>query len=184
MALMYSKMIPLGLPAPDFSLPDSYGKVWSLRDFNDSRAVIVVFMCNHCPYVKAVLDRLIGLQLDYKGKGVQLIGINSNDVEKYPDDSLEAMKELIAVKKIPFPYLIDSTQDIARAYNAVCTPDIFVYGMKRTLIYRGRVDDNWQEPERVDKEDLKNALNLVLSGKTVVNDQIPSMGCSIKWKKD
>ena len=124
MALTYSNMVPLGLRAPDFNLPDANGKHFSLVDFKDARVIVVIFMCNHCPYVKAVLNRLIKLQNNYSLKGAQFIGINPNDAKKYPDDSPEAMKKLIAEKKIPFPYLIDSSQGITRKYNAVCTPDI------------------------------------------------------------
>ena len=175
-------MVPLRTRAPNFKLPDVHGKYYSLEDFKTAQTLTVIFMCNHCPYVKAVLDRLIDLQNRYIKKGVQFIGINPNDSEHYPDDSPEAMKELLTEKRIPFPYLIDCYQKTARAYNAVCTPDIFVYGSERTLLYRGRIDDNWKEPKQVQREDLKVALDLILNGKDVFKEQAPSMGCSIKWK--
>lgn len=182
MALLKSNMVPLGTIAPTFDLPDAYGKTHSLDSFKNARVLVVIFMCNHCPYVKAVLDRLIDLANHFEGQGAQFVGINPNDPVKYPDDSPEAMRTLIEEKKIPFPYLIDETQETARAYDAVCTPDIYVYGEDRTLAYRGRLDDNWQEPVQVTEESLKLAIESMLTGKTVSDKQIPSMGCSIKWK--
>ena len=139
-------------------------------------------MCNHCPYVQAVLDRLIELQNKFLTHGICFVGINPNDTVRYPDDSMENMKKLAVERKISFPYLSDETQNVAKSYDAVCTPDIFVYGPERTLLYRGRVDDNWKKPKQVIKKDLKSAIDLILAGKTVCADQIPSMGCSIKWK--
>ncbi|MFQ5444182.1 MAG: thioredoxin family protein, partial [Nitrospinales bacterium] len=149
----------------------------------DKKVLVIIFMCNHCPYVKAVLDRLIDLQNETVAKGVQLVGINSNDARRYPDDSMENMKKVVEKKKIPFPYLFDETQETAQAYQAVCTPDIYVYGEKRTLLYRGRVDDSWQEPDKVTQRDLKDAIDRILNDREVDSNQIPSMGCSIKWKE-
>ena len=182
MALTNSEMVPLGIDAPDFDLFDTNGKSYSLRDFKDTDILVLIFMCNHCPYVKSTLARLVNLQNEYSNKNVQLIGINPNDSNRYPEDSPEAMKKVIAENNISFPYLIDSTQKTARAYNAVCTPDIFVYGRERTLLYRGRFDDNWKEPVLVERQDLKIAIDLILVGKDVFQNQIPSIGCSIKWK--
>lgn len=182
MALLYSKMVPLGTKAIAFDLPGTDDKNYSLDSFKDKKILVIVFMCNHCPYVKAVLDRIIAIQNDYVGKGVRLVGINSNDTINYPEDSFENMKKMVNEKNIPFPYLIDESQDIARKYDAVCTPDIYVYGEERTLLYRGRIDDNWQEESKVTKRDLRNALDVVLGGDPVSEEQIPSMGCSIKWK--
>ena len=139
-------------------------------------------MCNHCPYVKAVLKRLIDLQNEFSDRGVQLIGINPNDATQYPDDSLDNMKIIAKEKKISFPYLIDPSQETAKKYNAVCTPDLYVYGEERKLLYRGRIDDNWEHPEKVTRPELKLALENILAGQLVANEQIPSMGCSIKWK--
>jgi len=183
MANTESTMVPLGTPAPDFSLPGTNGKTYSLMNFGDKRILVIIFMCNHCPYVKAALRRLINLQNEYEEKGVRLVGINVNDAKKYPEDSLEKMKELAERKQLPFPYLYDESQESAKAYDAVCTPDIFVYGIERTLKYRGRVDDNWQHPDEITRHDLKDAIEAILTDQSVNDDQISSMGCSIKWKE-
>jgi len=182
MALLHSQMVPLGTPAYDFNLPGVDGKNHTLDDFLETNILVIIFMCNHCPYVKAVLQRLIDLQNQFSDGSVQLVGINSNDAEKYPDDSMENMKKVAEEKNIPFPYLFDETQDIARKYDAVCTPDIYVYGEDRKLLYRGRIDDNWENPEKVTKRDLQNAIENILSYQEVDGNQISSMGCSIKWK--
>lgn len=184
MALMHSTMVPLGESAPAFSLPGVDGKQYSLDSFTGKRVLVIIFMCNHCPYVKAVLSRLIDLQNQMDEKGVQLVGINSNDASRYPDDSFDNMKKTAEEMKIPFPYLFDATQEIARAYDVVCTPDIYVYGEERTLLYRGRIDDNWEHPEKVTKKDLKEAIDAALAGEKISEEQIPSMGCSIKWKQN
>ena len=182
MALMESKMVPLGTEAFDFSLPGTDGKTYSQNSFNDKEILVIIFMCNHCPYVKAVLDRLIAIQNDYAGKGVQLVGINPNDDVAYPDDSMEKMMQLVSDKSIPFPYLRDDSQSVARQYDAVCTPDIYVYGSRRKLLYRGRIDDNWQDESKVSRRDLREAFDAILDGRPVPDEQVPSMGCSIKWK--
>ncbi len=176
-------MVPLGTPAPDFSLPGTDGKTYSPANFGNKNVLVIIFMCNHCPYVKAVLRRLINLQNEYAERSVQLVGINVNDAKKYPEDSLEKMKELAEKKQLPFPYLYDESQESAKAYDAVCTPDIFVYGIERTLKYRGRVDDNWQHPDEITRHDLKDAIEALLTDQSVNDDQISSMGCSIKWKE-
>lgn len=166
--------------APDFSLPAVDGKTYSLEDFQAVKVLVVIFMCNHCPYVKAVLDRLNNLAKEFKDRGVAFVGINSNESENYPEDSFESMKKV----ELNFPYLHDESQEVATKYHAVCTPDIFVYNAERKLAYHGRIDDNWQEPEKVTKEELKEALEAILAGKEIAReDQIPSMGCSIKWEK-
>ena len=183
MANTESTMVPLGTPAPDFSLPGTDGKTYSLMNFGDKRILVIIFMCNHCPYVKAALRRLINLQNEYEEKGVRLVGINVNDAKKYPEDSLEKMKELAERKQLPFPYLFDESQESAKAYDAACTPDIFVYGIERTLKYRGRVDDNWQHPDEITRHDLKDAIEALLTDQPVNDDQVSSMGCSIKWKE-
>lgn len=182
MALLESNMVPLGTPAHDFSLVSTDGNSYSIDSFNDKKVLVIVFMCNHCPYVKAVLNRLIELQKDYDDKNVQLVGINPNDEENYPEDSIENMKKAVIEKGIPFPYLRDATQEIAKQYNAVCTPDIYVYGKERTLLYRGRIDDNWQDESSVTKRDLRLAIDAILDDSPVSEEQHPSMGCSIKWK--
>ena len=176
-------MVPLGTPAPNFTLPSTDNKTYSLESFKDKKILVVIFMCNHCPYVKAVLRRLINLQNDYAEQSVQLVGINVNDLTKHPEDSPTHMKELAERKQLPFPYLFDASQESAKAYDAVCTPDIYVYGEERKLLYRGRVDDNWQHPDQITRHDLKDAIEAILAGQPVNDDQVPSMGCSIKWKE-
>ena len=173
-------MVELGSEAPYFNLPNTNGKHVSIDHFK-AEVLVVIFTCNHCPYAKAVEDRLIELGNNYSGKA-DFVLINSNDVENYPADSPEKMAELSRNKKYPFPYLFDETQEVAREYNAVCTPDIFLYNGKRKLEYRGRLDDNWQDPSQVKREELKMAINSVLSGNTIQFKQVPSMGCNIKWK--
>ena len=182
MALLHSKMVPLGTKAIDFKLLGTDDKNYSLDSFKDKKIPVIIFMCNHCPYVKAVLDRIIAIQNDYADKGVQLIGINPNDSTNYPEDSFKNMKKIVKEKNIPFPYLMDETQKTARKYDAVCTPDIYVYGEERTLLYRGRIDDNWQDESKITQRDLRVALDAILQGNPVPENQIPSMGCSIKWK--
>jgi thiol-disulfide isomerase/thioredoxin len=189
MARTYSEMVPLGTEAPPFDLPaanpevdDRRGATRSLDDYADSEAVVVVFMCNHCPYVIAVEDRLIAVARDYAGRGVQLIGICSNDAERYPDDSFEAMAGRARLKGYPFPYLHDESQEVARAYDAACTPDLYVFDRERRLAYRGRLDDGrpGQEPTTTD---LRDALDELLQNGSVSGEQLPSMGCNIKWKE-
>jgi peroxiredoxin len=182
MALTYSEMVPLGKNAPNFSLPGIDGKTHSLESFAGKKSVVVMFICNHCPYVKAVQDRLAELARDYGPKGVQFVAINSNDTENYPEDSPENMKRQAEEVGFTFPYLLDESQEVARAYGAVCTPDIFVFDRNLKLAYRGRIDDNWKETSKVTRRDLSDALDALLAGTPVSKDQIPSMGCSIKWK--
>jgi peroxiredoxin len=173
----------LGTPAPAFDLPATDGKTYSLASFADAPALVVVFTCNHCPYAKAVEDRLIALQREYAPRGVRIVAINPNDEVAYPDDSFPAMVERAKHKGFNFPYLRDASQDVARAYDAACTPDIFVFDSARKLVYNGRFDDNWKQPEQVQSQDLRRALDAVLSRRPVDFDVVPSMGCSIKWKK-
>ena len=182
MALTYSTDMPLGSLAPDFRLSGVDGKNYSLDSFKHKIVLVIIFMCNHCPYVQAVLQRLIDIQNDYEDEGLQLVGINCNDAVRYPDDSPAHMKELVAEKRIPFPYLFDASQETAKAYGAVCTPDIYVYGETRKLLYHGRIDDNWQNAEEVQQQDLRIAIDSILEGQHVFKEQLPSMGCSIKWK--
>ncbi len=184
MALLHSTMVPLGTPAVSFQLLGVDSKTYSLDSFLDKNVLVIIFMCNHCPYVKAVLQRLVDLQAETKQQGVQLVGINSNDVKRYPDDSLENMQKIAKEKGINFPYLLDVTQETAKAYDAVCTPDIYVYGSERKLLYRGRIDDNWDHEGKVTQRNLKEALDCIVAGKEVPGEQIPSMGCSIKWKEN
>lgn len=182
-------MIPLGTTAPSFDLPVANpgvdargGATRSLDDYAEAEVLVVAFLCNHCPYVHAVEDRLIALASAYHSRGVQVVGICSNDAEQYPDDSFEAMAERAEAKGYPFPYLHDESQAIARASDAVCTPDFFVYDAERNLVYRGRLDDG--RPGRpATTTDLRDALDALLKTGTVTGEQLPSMGCSIKWKQ-
>jgi peroxiredoxin len=178
----YSNGMQPGTAAPEFALPGVDGKTYSLASFADAKALVVVFTCNHCPYAKAVEDRLIALQNDYASRGVRLCAINPNDERAYPDDSFPQMIERAAQKGFNFPYLRDESQAVARAYDAACTPDIFVFDARRELAYNGRFDDNWKEPEKVQRQDLRLALDALLAGKPVAGEVVPSMGCSIKWK--
>ncbi len=179
MVLLESGKTLLGTPAPEFSLPGTDGHVYTLSSFPEKKALVVVFMCNHCPYVVSVIERLNSLARDFFEKGAQFIGINPNDDSEYPEDSFENMKK----SPVEFPYLRDESQEAARAFGAVCTPDIFVYDGERNLSYRGRIDDNWQDESRVQSHDLAEALEKIISGKTIPEaEQHPSMGCSIKWK--
>ncbi len=180
MILTESVQGPSGTSAPDFQLPGADGQTYALADFKTAKVLVVIFMCNHCPYVIAVKDRLNELAGAYKDKGVQFVGINSNDSEGYPEDSFAKMSEM----GMEFPYLHDEDQTVATKYHAVCTPDIFVYDSARQLAYHGRLDDNWQEPEKVKQQELKAALEKILAGEKIPRgEQQPSMGCSIKWKK-
>jgi peroxiredoxin len=184
MALKHSTMVPLGSPMIDFKLPGVDGETGSPEKLTEKKILVLIFMCNHCPYVKAVLQRLIVLQEETRDKGVQLIGINSNDTDRYPDDSFKNMKKIAEDKNFNFPYLLDATQETAKAYDAVCTPDIYVYGAERKLIYRGRIDDNWENEKAVTQRSLKDALDCISEDKEITFEQIPSMGCSIKWKEN
>jgi len=183
MAVTASTMLPLGTLAPDFSLPDTEGNLVSVEDFKDAPAFLVVFMCNHCPFVKHVLDGLTGLIKVYQAKGVAAVAINSNDVEDYPEDRPEMMAKLAEEKGFTFPYLYDETQDVAKAYHAACTPDFFLFDKARKLVYRGQMDDS--RPGNnilVTGADLRAALDGILEGRQVPARQNPSMGCNIKWK--
>ena len=183
MVLLHSEKKKIGAPAPDFQLKGVDGKLYSLESFRDKKVLVVMFICNHCPYVQAIEDRILQLQRDYAAQSVQLVGICSNDPTDYPEDSPANLKKRWQEKDYRFPYLIDETQDVARAYGAVCTPDLYAYDAERKLAYHGRFDDNWQNPRKVSRQDLREALDALLSGKRPSQDQVPSMGCSIKWRK-
>ena len=182
MPVMHSNGMPLGTTAPPFSLPGVDGEVYSLESFADAELLVVVFTCNHCPYAIASEDRLIAIQNDYRDKGVRLVAINPNDADNYPDDSFEKMKKRAAEKGFNFPYLRDESQEVARAYDAACTPDVFVFDRDRKLLYNGRIDDNWKEPSKVTRRELRELLDAALRGESVDFKHTLSMGCSIKWK--
>ena len=176
-------MLPLGTAAPDFRLPDTNGKTVSLDDFKDQHALVVIFMCNHCPYVKHIREGLAQLARDYVPRGAAIVGINSNDVANYPDDSPAKMAVEVKTAGYTFPYLYDESQAVAQAYRAACTPDIFLFDRGRRLAYRGQFDAS--RPGNgipVSGKDLRAALDAVLSGQPVSAVQTPSMGCNIKWK--
>ena len=177
-------MLPLGTPAPDFALPDVVsGKTISLVDYNNAPALLVMFICNHCPYVKHVQAGMAQMAKDFQARGVGVVGISSNDVVNYPDDSPEKMKQEARAAGYTFPYLFDEVQSAARAYRAACTPDFFLFDGARKLVYRGQMDDARRGNDLpVTGKSLRDAVDAVLSGKTVSPTQIPSLGCNIKWK--
>jgi peroxiredoxin len=176
-------MLPLGTAAPDFRLPDTTGKLVALRDFADAPVLLVMFICNHCPYVKHVRSGLAQLAKAYQAKGVAVVGINSNDVANYPDNSPANMAKEMQGAGYTFPYLYDETQAVAQAYRAACTPDFYVFDRQRKLVYRGQMDDSRPDNGKpVTGKDLRAALDAALAGKPVARDQLPSMGCNIKWK--
>ena len=175
-------MLPLGTAAPDFRLPDTNGKTVSLSDFK-GKPLLVMFICNHCPFVKHIRAGLAQLARDYQPRGVAIVGINSNDVENYPDDSPAKMAQEVKAADYTFPYLYDETQAVAKAYRAACTPDFYLFDKEHRLVYRGQLDDS--RPSNsvpVTGKDLRAALDAVLAGKPVSPNQRPSIGCNIKWK--
>jgi peroxiredoxin len=182
MVMTQSRMLPLGTAAPDFSLPDPAGKLHRLSDFADSRALLVAFICNHCPYVKHILDGLAQFAHDYIAQGVAVVAINSNDANRYPEDSPANMAKLAAQKRFNFPYLYDASQAVAKAYQAVCTPDLYLFDQARRLVYRGQFDASRPgNKQPVTGADLRAAADAVLAGRAI-EQQIPSVGCNIKWK--
>jgi peroxiredoxin len=183
MVAVNSTMLPLGTKAPDFRLPDPSGKQISLSDFASAPALVVVFMCNHCPYVKHIRSGLAQLARDYLPRGVAIVGINSNDVANYPGDSPARMAEEAKSAGYLFPYLYDETQAVAKAYRAACTPDIYLFDQDQRLVYRGQFDDS--RPGNgisMTGKDLRNAIEAILGGKPLASNQKPSIGCNIKWK--
>jgi peroxiredoxin len=176
-------MLPLGTAAPDFQLPDTNGKSIALGDFKDQPALLVVFMCNHCPYVKHLRAGLAQLARDYLPRGAAIVGINSNDAANYPEDSPDRMKEEVKAAGFLFPYLYDEKQAVAKAYRAACTPDFFLFDRGRRLVYRGQFDTS--RPGNgipVTGKDVRAALDAVIAGKPTSEFQVPSIGCNIKWK--
>ncbi len=183
MVLTLSTMMPLGTVAPDFALPDTEGRTVRLADFANAPALLVIFMCNHCPYVKHVRAGLADLARSLRAKGVAVVGINANDAKAYPDDSPEKMRLEAAEAGYTFPYLYDETQEVAKAYTAACTPDFFLFDADRRLVYRGQMDDSRPgNDEPVTGKDLRIAVDALLAGRPVPTEQKPSMGCNIKWR--
>jgi peroxiredoxin len=174
--------LPIGTPAPDFSLPATDGKTYSLGSFGHAKALVISFTCNHCPYAQAYEDRLMALVREFSPKGAAFCAINPNDAVNYPDDSFDKMKERATARKFNFPYLRDESQATAKAYGAVCTPHLFVLDASRHIEYEGRIDDHWKDAAAAKSHDLHDAIAAILLGRPAPNPNTNPMGCSIKWK--
>jgi peroxiredoxin len=185
MALTPSKMIPLGTKAPDFELPDAVtDQKVRLGDSVSGKATVIMFICNHCPYVKHVQEELVNLSNTYIDQGVSFLAISSNDIDQYPEDSPLKMKQEALLWKYPFPYLFDESQEVARAYDAACTPDFYIFDKNLELVYRGQLDDSRPGNDKpLTGKDMREALDSVLVGNPVSGNQMPSAGCNIKWKE-
>jgi len=177
-----TKTLSIGSKAPDFNLKGVDEKYYSLDSFADKEVLIIVFSCNHCPYVQAYEGRIIKIQEDYASEGVAVVAINPNDDKGYPEDSFENMKKRADEKKFNFPYLRDEDQGVAKAFDATHTPEIFVFDKERKLVFHGKIDDNWQEPDKVVNNYLRNALDELLSGKEISVPETFTIGCTIKWR--
>lgn len=171
-----------GRPAPDFELPGTDGRRWGLAELKGKNGLLVMFICNHCPYVQAVRERMLRDARELKALGVNTVAIMSNDPSDYPEDSFENMQAIARQLDFPFPYLYDATQEVAKAFGAVCTPDFFGYNADLTLQYRGRLDESRKEPAPNARRELFEAMKQIALTGHGPKDQIPSMGCSIKWK--
>ena len=186
MAATNSSTMPLGTIAPDFNLPDTVtGSLFTLQELKGQQGTVVMFICNHCPYVLHIKQQLIDIAYQYKQRGINIIAISSNDIENYPQDAPDKMKQLMTEWGNPFAaYLYDESQDTAKAYQAACTPDIYVFDADLACIYRGRLDGATPKNDvLLTGEDLRNALDHLLAGQPAPQEQIPSIGCNIKWKK-
>ena len=184
MALLESQTIAAGSACPDFDLPAVEGGRFRRDDFQDKKVLVVMFICRHCPYVIAVEDRIVALRRQFEESGVQFLGICSNDANDYPDDAPDQLAARAREKDYGFPYLVDESQEVARRFDAVCTPDIYVYDEQRRLAYHGRIDDSWKDEDLVTQRELEAALQSLIEGRKPLPEQHPSMGCSIKWKKE
>lgn len=184
MARTPSTMVALGITAPDFSLPDAVsGKNFTLENVKGRLATVIMFICNHCPFVKHVNTELVKLANDYKNRGIGFVAISANDAINYPDDSSELMAKAARQLKYPFPYLYDESQEVAKAYDAACTPDFFIYDKALRLVYRGQLDDSRPGNEiALTGKDIRNALDCIINDQPVPEQQRPSIGCNIKWK--
>jgi len=184
MARTPSTMLALGTSAPGFRLPDLAGQVHSLEDHRASPALLVVFICNHCPFVKHIRQEFAAFAREYAPRGLAVVAINSNDLEAYPQDGPDAMRQEAAELGYGFPYLVDTSQAVARAYRAACTPDFFLFDAQRRLVYRGQFDDSRPGNNKpVTGADLRAAVDATLAGRSPAEDQVPSLGCNIKWRK-
>ncbi len=176
-------MVPLGTPAPSFSLPDTDGNTVSIDDFKSDPALLVIFMCNHCPFVKHIREGLAEFAREYGAQGLAIVGINANDIDAYPQDGPDMMAKEVEEIGYVFPYLFDDSQEVARAYGAACTPDFFLYDDERTLVYRGQFDDSRPGNDvPVTGTDLIQAVEQLLAGEPIDAEQTPSVGCNIKWR--
>jgi thiol-disulfide isomerase/thioredoxin len=184
MALTYTPKGEFGSLVPNFKLLAVDGKTYTQDSFKNGKPTVFMFICNHCPYVKAIEDRLIQLGRDLQAQGISVVGICSNDAKSYPDDSFEKLKERSELKNYTFTYLYDETQEVAREFGAVCTPDFFVYDGLGRLAYRGRLDDSWKDASLVTKRELYEATLKLAANDKLTTEQTPSMGCSIKWLKE
>ena len=183
MAATPSTMMPIGTRAPGFNLIDTVsGRMLGLEDVKGEKATVVMFICNHCPYVKAIEDRILRLARQMQTQPVQFVAVCSNDASDYPEDEPDNLYKTWKEKNYPFPYLVDADQSLARSFDAVCTPDIFVLDKERRLHYRGRWDDSWKDEAQVQRQDLKLAIESLLTKRPLDFKPVPSMGCSIKWK--
>jgi len=180
---MATKTLSIGSKVPEFNLPGIDGKTYSLESFSNGKGLVIIFSCNHCPYVQAYEQRMISLQNQYKDKGISLIAINPNDSTTHPDDSFENMKKRASEQKFNFIYLRDEDQSAARAFDATHTPEIFLFNSERKLVYHGKIDDNWQEPDKVVNFYLKDAIEEMLNEKEISVPETYSIGCTIKWKQ-
>jgi peroxiredoxin len=183
MALTESLEVPLGTQMPPFELKDPYGRTYKSDELYGEKGLLVVFTCNHCPYAQAIWPRLVKLAKYARNLGVETVAINPNIHPDYPEDAPDKMIELIEKLGLDFPYLVDETQETARAFKAQCTPDIYLFDKDHKLVYHGRFDDNWKDENAVKSEDLKEAIESLVEGKQVKEPQFPSMGCSIKWRE-
>ena len=181
---MATDKLKIGSKAPDFNLLGVDNKFYSLDSFADKKILIVIFSCNHCPYVQAYEQRIISIQKEFSEKGVQIVAINSNEDKNYPEDSFDEMIKRSNEKQFNFPYLRDETQEVAKAYGATHTPEIFLFDQERKLRYHGKIDENWKEPEKVKYQYLRKAIEEVLEGKEVSIPETFSIGCTIKWKQN
>ena len=180
---MATNTLSIGSKIPAFKLKAVDGEIYLLDSFKESKGLIIIFSCNHCPYVQAYEERIISLQDDYRNKGISILAINSNEDINYPEDSFESMIQRAAERKFNFIYLRDEDQTVAKAFDATHTPEIFLFNEERKLVYHGKIDDNWQEPEKVVNHYLRNALDEMLTGKEVSIPETYSIGCTIKWKR-
>jgi peroxiredoxin len=181
MATTLTPFPEIGLPFPEFKLPATDGKTYSSKEFLKGKPTVVVFMCNHCPYVQAIEERLIVLGRDLQALQIPMLAICSNDEKSYPEDSFENLKKRAEEKSYSFPYLYDQSQEVAKLFGALCTPDFFVYDREGRLAYRGRLDDSWKDASKVQRRELFEAVQLLNQAAPAPEKQTPSMGCSIKW---